>query len=205
MSTLATDSFTGTGSLGANWTDIDAGWARVTDVASVTFGGGSSVFSARYTGVSFPNDQWAQIQVGTGAGTTDEGVGPIVRATSGGDVYLLQGNTTETRIYKRISGTFTQLGTDGPAVGTGDLLYLEIQGTNLVANKNGSNICGSPISDTDIAAGSAGIWGSATSGTITLDNFTAGDFVSTSIGAVVETNLKKRTWRPRPFGPGNVR
>ena len=191
MTTLATDPFTGTGTLGANWTDIDAGFSRVSDQAS--FSTAASAGSARYTGVAFPDDQWAQVVIGTTANTaSDEGGGPIVRGQAGGNVYLLQGNTVETRIYKRVGGSFTQLGTDGAAIAPGDTLYLEIQGTQLIAKKNDVTICGSPT-DAAIATGSAGIWGSESAGgDVLLDNFSGGDFAGGGGGGSVGTPVARR-------------
>lgn len=173
MTTLATDDFAGTGALSGSWTVDEGAAARVTGELSIS--NAFFVNNGRYTGVSAPNDQWAQFKMGSAVdSTSDEGCGPIIRS-SGTDFYLLQGNAVETRIYKRIGGTYTQLGSDGPAVAPGDVLYLEAQGTQLIAKKNSSTICGSPT-DSARSSGGFGFWGAPLVGSDTLDDFAAGDF-----------------------------
>lgn len=185
MSVLAQDDFAGTGALSASWTALsgDSTWSRVAGIASHA----SCSAEARYDGVSAPANQYCQVVVVTPDTTSDAGSGPQVRCrtntTTTPDCYFLQGNTVETRIYKRTGGsTYVQLGSDGPAITLNDVLYLEIQGTTLVAKKNGTSICGSPITDSGIASGNAGMWGCRG----TLDSFEVGDFGSTDtlMGAI---------------------
>ena len=178
MSTLATDDFNRADSanLGANWTALDTTFAIASNQAAANGAGG--VFTVRYTGATFPDDQWAQVTVNASVETqTDQGCGPCVRMQAGGNLYLLQGNTVETRIYKRVSGGYTQLGTDGPSIAAGDVLYLEIQGSQLIAKKNGSTICGSPT-DSAIASGNAGLWAGPLNTVNNVDDFSAGDFAA---------------------------
>lgn len=186
MTTLATDPFTGTNGagLGANWTAIAIDATTITiqgNQASGNNSGSVGSASSYYSAVSFPNDQWAQATIGaTVVATTDLGAGPVVRAGTGLDMILLQGNTVETRVYKHVSGAYTQLGSDGPAITTGDILYLEVQGSTVISKKNGTSICGSPISGGTLpASGKAAIWLTC-SATIDarLDDFSAGDFLS---------------------------
>jgi len=174
MSVLATEDFAGSGALSASWTDIAAGWTRVSGEGSctnVTDGG-----TSRYTGVTPNADHYAKLTIGSTVSTvSDEGDGPVVRMNADTSMYILQGNTVQTRVYKRMPGNvFTQLGSDGPAIATADELYLEVQGTTLVAKKNGTSICGSPLTDSAIAGGTGGLWGFGTG--ITADNFELGDF-----------------------------
>lgn len=178
MSILATDAFTGTGALSASWT-VDQGLsARLSDQCTLTDNVGSGQVSVRYTGVTTPNDHYAKATIGSVVDTvTDTGAGPMVRAQDASNFYTLQGNTVETKIYKKVAGAFTQLGSNGPSVTTGDILYLEIQGTQLIAKKNGTTICGSPT-DNALSTGRGGLWGSpdATSVVLHLDDFEVGDF-----------------------------
>lgn len=185
MTTLATDDFNraNAANLGASWTVPTNGnpIAIASNVATATHDAEDDPFLEYYNGVSFPNDQWAQVTVGaTVDGTSDTGVGPAVRVQSGGDLYFLQGNSVETRVYKRVSNGYTQLGSDGPSVAAGNTLYLEVQGTTIIAKKNGSSICGSPISDSGVASGSAGAWNfpHGSGGTATFDDWSGGDFGS---------------------------
>jgi hypothetical protein len=210
MTILATDDFNraDAGTLGANWTDLagETGWSIVSSEAKVT-SAGSVTMASRWTAVSFPNNQWAQVAVGSTLETTsDQGVGPMVRAQSGGDRILMQGNSVQTRVYKKVSGTFTQLGTDGPAVTNGDVLYLEIQGTTVVAKLNGTSVCGSPIAlGTGPSTGSAGLWAAPVSVLDTGNNWSGGDFNIGLPNKGAIFSKFKTSHRPRPFGPGNAR
>lgn len=207
MATLASDDFDrADGGLGANWTTTTGETAPeiIGGEATVTT---PSVSGARYTSVTWPNNQWAETVIGSAVETaSDEGPGPAVRIASGAQThYFAQCNTVETRLYRVVGGSFTQIGTDGPGVTTGDTIRLEVNGTTLQLFKNNSNICSTPITDANIASGDAGIWctaGGAPEGTIASWN--AGDF-SGGFSALVQTGLQKRSWRPRPFAPGNVR
>jgi hypothetical protein len=210
MTILATDDFNraDAGTLGANWTDIagETGWSIVSNEAKVNATGSVSMAS-RYTAASFPNDQWCQVAIGsTVETTTDSGTGPMVRLQSGGDRILLQGNTVQTRVYKKVGATFTQLGSDGPAVTNGDVLYVEVRGTTIIAMKNGSSICGSPIAlGSGSASGNAGLWANPAAVLCTANNWSAGDFAVglPDKGRII--SVFKTSHRPRPFGPGNAR
>lgn len=206
MTTLATDTFqrADSGTLGANWTDIEVGLGIVTNECATNNNAGGH--AAKYTGVSLPTlDQWAEMTIGSVAeSTTDEGGGPLICIAGATTYLLLQGNLVETRIYTNTAGAFLQQGIDGPAVGVGDVLYIERQGTTIVARKNGVAICGTPIT-LSVADGIAGIRLSRAAVVPTAALFRAGDFTAADLGALVETPLKKRTWKPRPFGPGNAR
>lgn len=206
MTTLASDNFNraDSGNLGANWTDIVANFSISTNEAKPS---SASAPSAKYTGVALPTtDQWAECTMGSVVETTtDEGGGPLICIVSAGTTYLLlQGNLVQTRIYTNTAGTFAQQGIDGPAVGVGDVLYLERQGTTIVALKNGISICGTPLT-LSIADGIAGMRLTRVAVVPAISLFRAGDFTGGLSGQLVETPLKKRSWRPRPFGPGNAR
>lgn len=177
MSVLATDNFNraNAANLGANWTVITNAFAIASNEAQAA--SGAAPHENYYNAVTWPNDQYSQVVVGTVVETTvDKGVGPAVRITAGGDLYFLAGGG-DARVYKRIGGTYTQLGTTGAAVATGDVLYLEVQGTTLIAKKNGSSICGSPITDSALSAGNAGMWGYSDAAVLArADNWEGGDF-----------------------------
>lgn len=174
--TLATDTFNrADGAIGANWTGLDVGITFNVTSNEAKPSGTADLATTRYTGVAFPNDQWAQVSIGTIVeATSDNGAGPIVRGQAGGNIYFLQGNAVETRVYKRVSGGYTKLGSDGPSIATGDVLKLQAVGTTITATKNGVSICGSPITDSDIASGNAGMWDAASTAQATLDSFSAG-------------------------------
>jgi hypothetical protein len=80
-------------------------------------------------------------------------------------------------IDKFVSGTFTNLGTRTQAFSDGDLVYLEVQGTTLVAKVAGSQL-GASITDSAIASGKAGISFSSTETSASLDDWEGGDFAA---------------------------
>lgn len=176
MTVLATDNFNraNAANLGANWS-IPTADANAIPISGNEAANGTFPGVEYYSAVAWPNDQYAQVVHKTVSTTTDSGMGPAVRVTAGGNLYLLQGTTVETRVYKRVSGVYTQLGTDGPAMATNDVAYIEVQGTTIIAKKNGTNICGSPITDSAIATGNAGLW--TTNIANSVDDWEGGDFV----------------------------
>lgn len=150
---------------------------------------------------TYPNDQWAQLTLGSVVeSVTDNGLGPAVRMASGAlTAYFAQCNTHEIKLYKAISSTFTQLGTDAAAAAAGDVIYIEAQGTSILVKKNGTTIIG-PITDSGIASGKAGMWCSQSATVPTGDNFLAGNFII--LGNVYPVDIGNR---PRPGrGPYSV-
>lgn len=200
MSTLASDTFDGTGALSANWTVDSTGSnpARASGVCNIP---ASVLCHARYTGTSFPDDQWAQITLTSVDSTSDSGAWTVVRMTNVNNLYLLQGNAVETRLYRCVAGTYVQMGSDGPACSAGDVLYLEVRGTTLTAKRNGTTICGTPLTNSALASGNAGFGAGSASGS-TIDNWSAGDFalapqvitdtlnVSESISAILSARVQ---------------
>lgn len=162
MSQLASDPFTGTGAdLGANWTahTLFSGWQRASDEAEALASGANVDL---YTALAAPNDCYASIVIGTVRETTaDSGVGPGVRwnaATQDG--YFSQSNSTDTRLYKVTNaGGFVQLGATGAAAAVSDVIELQASGTTITLKRNGTAICGTPLTDSSIASGRAAMWG----------------------------------------------
>ena len=174
MTQLASDDFAGTGTLGANWTAGILSTRTFSRSSDQAVSSANGITAARYDAVSAPNDQWAQVTIRSPVATSDEGAGPVIRISGATPTfYLAQGNTTETRLYRKTgSGTFTKLGADGPGVADGDVLYLEAQGTSLVVKLNGSTII--TATDATLTAGQPGIWSTRTAEH--LDDFAFGDF-----------------------------
>jgi hypothetical protein len=185
---LATDPFTGTSdaALSGNWTGFSGGapaFISLTLNGNEARNNGANVGAAYYSGITWPNDQYAEVVVGSVVSTaTDEGLGPAVRmnAPAGNPTsfYFAQTNTTETKLYRWNNSTgFTQLGSDGAPCTTGDLLRITANGTSLTVTKNGATICG-PATDATNGSGSAGIWGTPVSGPGTLNSFEGGDLLN---------------------------
>lgn len=176
MSTLATDNFNRANSpnLGANWT-IPTADANALPITSNEVTQGTFPAVEYYSAISWPNDQYAQLVMKSVSTTSDSGIGPAVRVTSGGNLYLAQATTVETRLYKRVSGIYTQLGSDGAGAAANDVIYIEVQGTSVLVKKNGVTVVG-PVTDSAIGAGNAGIW--STNIANTADDWEGGDFAA---------------------------
>lgn len=178
MTQLASDDFNrANGGLGANWTTTTSESVPVILSNEASADTSTGTYGSRYTGITWPNDQYAEAIIGSIVeNVTDNGAGPACRIASGTQThYFAQTNTVETRLYKVVSGTFTQLGTDGAACATGDTLRLECQGTSISVKKNGATIIG-PVTDSAISAGDAGIWIAFSSLNGKINSWAGGDF-----------------------------
>lgn len=143
---------------------------------------GADIAIERYTGIAWPNDQYAQLTLKTLATTSDEGIGPAVRMTQNVSLYFAQCNSGEIRLYKYINGSsFSQLGIFTGTISVGDVIRLEVQGTSLTVKRNGATVIG-PVTDASLASGDAGIWSSLPSPVPTGDDWSGGDFAPDSIG-----------------------
>lgn len=187
MGALASDTFTraDAANLGGNWTiapSTDSSWGAVainTNTAQVVADPSAEYYSA----ISWPNDQYALATVGTATAISSTQVGIItVRAgAASGSCYFLEAGTDKTQLFKLIgdpatTGTYTQLGSDGSSIASGDQIRLEAVGTTITAKKNGVTIIG-PSTDSGIASGSPGIGGFWHSGTHqTFTYWEGGDF-----------------------------
>jgi hypothetical protein len=176
MSTLATDNFNraDSGTLGANWTDMDAGWGIVSNQANSA----SIPSCAIWNAVSFPNDQWAQATLKSVGTNTNDGHGVTVRGSgsAGGDCYFAFGFSGGTALWARVGGGYSLIGFDSTSWSIGDVIYLEAQGTTLVVKRNGATIAALTTTDSSIASGSAGVFGFHNPAI--LDDWSAGDFAS---------------------------
>ena len=130
--------------------------------------------AARYSGVTWPDDQWSQVTI---ADATLQNGGPAVRMNTSGTAssYVFVVVASEYRIYRISSGSATSIASAAGTFANGDVLYLEIQGTTLIAKKNGVQVL--TVTDATHSAGGAGIHGFSVSA---LDDWSAGDFLSSS-------------------------
>jgi hypothetical protein len=174
MSTLATDDFNrADGGLGANWTDMSIGFTGIVIVSNTAQDNAGADSGSFYSGVSFPNDQWGQC-VRTGG----DGGGIMLRGSAPRTWYVVSiegtlGASASLLFAKFIAGVFTQIGTTQTVTfNSGDTLYGEVQGTTLLAKRNGSAL-GTSETDSAIASGSPGLFGF---GAFIADDFAAGDF-----------------------------
>lgn len=186
MTVLASDAFTraNNADLGTDWTAPSGTGATLKVLTNEAANSTSATFCLEYWsgalvgGGAWPNDQYAQITVGTVVETsTDNGAGPAIRISTSADTfYISQTNTHETRVYKAVAGAFTQMGSDGAACAAGNTLRLTMTGTSISALKNGVTFIG-PVTDAGIASGKAALWISGTA-TATANDWEGGDISS---------------------------
>jgi hypothetical protein len=200
MTVLAIDNFTraNAANLGANWTigPADNGIPIVSNqiTQAAAFPG-----LEYYNAVVWPTDHYSKLKLITVAATSDNGFGPGVRMTTGGDLYFAQCSTVEIKLYKRIGGAFTQLGADGPPAAANDIIETRAIGTTISVRQNGVQIIS--VTDSSLsAAGNACIWTSDIA--CTAVNWEGGDFVA--VAAAVDVQPSRARNRPGrgPFNFG---
>src|SRR5262249_9928409 len=130
------------GGLGAAWSPVvDAG---VSISSQVVVGVASGFAGAIRTGEAYGGDQYSQVELTSTQLSGGQFVGPAVRMQSGGQgmylgIYFWNGGSPELRMYKRVSGSFVQLGTavaTGP-LASGTVLKLVASGSRLALSVNG--------------------------------------------------------------------
>ena len=159
------------GTLGAGWTDMSDGGLAISSQAVV---GTKSTYSGDIrTGETYPSDQSSQIATTSTQLSGGQWIGAAVRAQSGGQslylgLYFWNNGNPELMLYKRISGTWTQLGSSSfqPALAAGTLLTLSVAGSKLTFSQNG--VARITATDTSLTGGAPGIMAY---GTPTADNW----------------------------------
>lgn len=187
---LATDNFdrADANDLGVNWTEItgDPGF-NISANRAVPDSLGAD-HGERYSALTWPDDQYAQVVLaaldGTGAET---GGGPALRvATDGANTlyrFPASASTTVGATYAKIvAGLYTLIAQRDADFVVGDTFYAEIQGTQAVIKKNGVQIGAALPTDGGITAGAAGIAYSSTMTDLDLDDWEGGDFAA-AVGA----------------------
>lgn len=119
-----------------------------------------------YIGVTFANDQWAQVTLGTTSGGTPSagnGIGVTLRASTVSQTeYRIVHNTAasnQIEIAKIVAGAFTSLKicSANTTPTSGDVFYWQISGTTITGKQNGSSITSCSTTDATISAGSPGM------------------------------------------------
>jgi putative esterase len=116
---------------------------------------------------SFTSDQYSQIQVTSTQLTGNQWIGPAVRAQNSGQnlyagVYFWNGGSPELKLFKRISGTWTELGSPYSigALAAGTQLKLTVVGNSLAFSVNGVDRI--TAADTSLTGGAPGIMANGT-------------------------------------------
>ena len=170
------------GALGANWTAMSDG---ALTIASQVVKGGSGAYSGDIrTAETYGADQSSQVEVTSTQLSGGQWIGPAVRASNGGSnlylgIYFWNGGSPDLMLFKRTSGSFTQLGATYPvsALAAGTQLTLSVTGSTLTFAQNGTARI--TATDTSLTSGAPGIMAY---GTGTADNW-AGNSTGTGTGA----------------------
>lgn len=175
MAVLFTDDYNrANGAIGANYTELKAQtFSIVSNAVPCTFGSDAAAF---VSAVSWPADQYAQIAISAIAGaSSDSGAGLMLRCDgTDQNYYRIVINTTQISIGRFLAGSFSEFTTRSATWTSGDVLKAQIVGTTMKIFRNGAQL-GADITNSDLAAGSAGIaFSSGADGTI--DDFEGGDF-----------------------------
>lgn len=179
---LVTDNFNRADSsgLGGNWSSVTG--ETLPDIVSNQASSAIDPFGARYSAISWPNNQYSQIKL-TGTLTTSQtdGAGVAVRMNTGGErtyySFVLGAHVAAGageyggRLSKYSSGTETELNYFDIGA-TNDTIYLQIIGNTLTTKINGSTVF--IVTDKSITSGQAGVVGAGAPDTITFDDWEGG-------------------------------
>lgn len=195
MALPASDAFTGTN--GTALTTYSAAWTLNSgnfDIQSnaLCANAADTECGAHRNDETFDADQYSEAVIGALAGTVSW-VGVAVRcATDGSENYYgFYGAGSASQVFKVVSGTWTQIGSDFPAFSPGDVVRLEVEGTTLRAYIDGVQQ-GSDLTDSALSAGAAGVCGYSDATTSSLaswegGNLGAGDVTAPSLSSASAT------------------
>ena len=173
----ASDNFNrANGNLTGTWTSISDGGLKITSqtVAGSVSGGSSG---ATWNAATFTSDQYSQVEVTSTQLSGGQWIGPSVRTQNGGQntylgIYFWNSGSPQLRLYKRISGTWIQLGAsyNSGALTAGTQLLLQASGSKITFSQNG--VARISVTDTSLTGGAPGI---IAYGTGRADNWAGGD------------------------------
>ena len=168
------------GSLGSNWVAISDGALSIASQAVV---GTSATAGDIRIAETYSSDQSSQIELTSTQLSGDQWVGPSVRTQNGGQntylgIYFWNNGSPQLRLYKRIAGTWIQLGSSynsGP-LPAGTTLQLSATGSTISFLQDG--VTRITATDASISGGAPGIM---TYGQAKADNW-AGAGATTGTG-----------------------
>ena len=144
----------------ANWTLNNGNFAIYSNSVGANLNNAFPL--AHWNADVFANNQYSKGTRTKNPYSTYQSCGVSVRcAATGNTGYGFNGYDTSSELYKVVSGTRTQLGSNGSAgAEIGDEIYIEANGTSITPKLNGSTT-GTPGTQTDsaIASGYAGLAG----------------------------------------------
>lgn len=198
MALLASDGFNRTNAnpIGSPWTTITSTSAyQITSNAAAPTATASDCGS-RWTGPTFPNDQWVQGRITMAGTNTGAGPGLVARCASAAEtLYMIVANhngTGSCTLYKAVSGTFTMPWGGNRTVvwADGDLWRLEVRGTTLRVLVNGTPV-GADVTDSGVTSGNPGIFSSSTITSGSIDEWCAGDFSGNDYTLIEQQSLNR--------------
>ena len=174
------------GALGSNWTAMSDGAMTISSQAVA--GGNSGQSGDTRTAETYTSDQYSQVQVTSTQLTGGQWIGPAVRSQNSDlyvGIYFWNGGSPQLRLYKRTSGSWTQLGSSYSTSGlaAGATLRLTATGSTISFLLNGSPVI--TVTDTSLTGGAPGIMAY---GTARADNWTGGNIgggASYTVGGTV--------------------
>jgi len=131
----------GTASGGGTWTQVNGGTTlNIVSNQCKNISGGTNRATYRLDSDLASADH--EVFVTMVSGIAQNGVLARFDPTSNSDAtetyYLAHANATALQLYKRVSGTFTQLGSDSTSVVNGDIVKLRCSGTAITTYINGT-------------------------------------------------------------------
>jgi hypothetical protein len=177
----ATDTFNrANGALGSNWAAMSDG--ALTIASQLVKGGNGGYSGDLRTAETYTSDQSSQVEVTSTQLSGGQWIGPAVRATSGGQslylgIYFWNNGSPDLMLFKRASGSWTQLGSTYPvsALPAGTQLTLTAVGSTLTLRQNGTARI--TATDTSLTSGAPGIM---SYGTGTADNWAGASLGTTT-------------------------
>lgn len=128
-----------------------------------------------YSGAAVTADQYSQFKV-TALGGTKEW-GPSVRIKTGATLegYFVDTFPGSEGIYKYVAGVASLVQAVTYTCVVNDIVRLEVNGSTLRMKVNGSEVTGSPGTDSDISAAGGGVGVFFVGAPISVDDFDGGD------------------------------
>lgn len=138
----------------ASWTYATGAWTVSAADGAVGPASASAETGAFWNADAFSADQVSTVVINKR--DAEAAIGPGVRMSTGGNYYGAYTNTTDSYLFKMVSGTWTQLAT-GAAWPNSATVELSAVGTALTVKVNGSTAL--TASDGTLSSGAAGIVG----------------------------------------------
>jgi len=182
MALPITDAFTDTNGTtlpahNANWVQNNGAFQIQSNKVQSNSGGAETC--AHWVGDTFDNNQYAFITILANS-TGDNGIGPSCRCAAGAvaTYYGLYASTQGggwLQLFKNITGTWTQFGSNDFGIAGGEGLRLEVNGTTLHPTRNGAAPSFGDFVDSAIPSGWGGVTGYSGGTAADGDNWEAGN------------------------------